>query len=268
MTDPQPSADASPDIPAYAPELWTRPVVLPGTQPPSGRSRAEQAAMKIAHAASGLAVGERLGSKDDVRALTGVSVGTVNEAIKLAQERGVITSRPGPGGGLFVADPTPLARMNGWFREAADDTESMAESIRIRDALAPLIIDAVLADMNDGHQVELDRLTERLRGTREAGDVVAFIQSAWDIHEYVAAIGRGRLLDSLYLAIMDVGTSHLRSLLRSADPADPGTTPLYLGNLAQVVEELVDALRVRDAAAAIDALRRTDPTSILRAPGA
>ncbi|MFF0452779.1 hypothetical protein [Nocardia africana] len=39
------------------------------------------------------------------RVTTQASVGTINEAIKLAQTRGIITSRPGPGGGLFACDP-------------------------------------------------------------------------------------------------------------------------------------------------------------------
>src|SRR3954464_16025563 len=52
----------------------------------------------------GLAHGERLGTKDDLRQRFGVAVATVNEAVRLLEMRGLIEARPGPGGGAFVAN--------------------------------------------------------------------------------------------------------------------------------------------------------------------
>ena len=72
------------------------------------------AANHIARLAAGVQAGERIGSKDDIHHACGVSVGTVNEAIKLAQERGIITSRPGPGGGIFACRPLS-AVANEWL---------------------------------------------------------------------------------------------------------------------------------------------------------
>lgn len=252
-----------PDIPAYTPDMWRRPISLPGTVS-IGLSRAEQAANQIARLAAGTPTGERIGSKDDLRQICQVSVGTVNEAIKLAQERGIITSRPGPGGGIFAANPSPLSRMNGWFRSAPSDGSALNESIQIRDALAPLLVSEVLTQLTDADVAELQSRLENVRRAHDARDLSQFVWSAWNVHEYFAGVGHSQLLNSLYLSIMDVGTSHLRAHLEGAD----GQVPVYFDEFARVIADLVDALAVRDADAAVDALRRTDPTMILRAAAA
>lgn len=252
----------APDIPAYTHDGWRGRSKLPGTVSVAG-SRAELAANRIVRLAAGLATGDRIGSKDDLRRLTGVSVGTVNEAIKLAQARGVITSRPGPGGGLFVADPSPLARMNSWFRSAASDSAALGESIAIRDALAPMLVDEVLAGITDDDQDALDALAREVSRTRDGGDVAAFIWAVWNVHERFAQLGRSQLLDSLYLSIMDVGTSHLRAQL--VDLAESGEArTIQLTGLARVTLDFVAALAVHDREAAVAALCATDPTMILR----
>ncbi|WP_244882504.1 FadR/GntR family transcriptional regulator [Gordonia desulfuricans] len=260
MSDDDPDSGA-PDIPAYTPEMWRRPINLPGTVS-IGLSRAEQAANQIARLAAGTPAGERIGSKDDIRQITRVSVGTVNEAIKLALERGVITSRPGPGGGIFAADPSPLSRMNGWFRSAAEDSSALAESIQIRDAIAPLVVTEALSMLTDDDVREMRTRVDHMRRTRDEHDISGFVWAAWHVHEHLASVGHSQLLNSLYLSIMDVGTSHLRAQLEAVD----GRTPVYLDRLAEVVEQLVDALAAHDADAAVAALCRTDPTMILRAP--
>ena len=271
--DPTPTGGGSvvesPDVPAYSPGTWrlaAGALDLPGSTTPGNVSRAEAAADRIALIAAGAGPGERIGSKDDIRKLCAVSVGTVNEAIKLALERGVISSRPGPGGGIFAKDPSPLSRMNGWFREAAADRSALTESIQIRDALAPLLVDEALARITADDQAALDRLMDVLRESRESRDVSEFVWAAWNVHEYFAGIGSNQLLNSLYLSIMDVGTSHLRARLNAID-TENGTAPmLHLDSMVGFCADLVTALGTHDASAAVDALRRTDPTIILRAP--
>ena len=71
-------------------------------------TRAELTAQRIADRARGAAPGARLGTKKELRELCGVSVGTFNEALRLLQSRGVVAVRPGPRGGLFVAEQSPM----------------------------------------------------------------------------------------------------------------------------------------------------------------
>ena len=246
--------------PALSRELWSRATDVGSTVALAG-SRAEQAAGQIARIAAGVRAGERIGSKDELRKICGVSVGTINEAIKLAQTRGIITSRPGPGGGLFACDPSPLSRMNGWFRTAADDDSAFAESVQIRDAIAPLLIEEALHSIAPADHVALAQRLAEVRATRASGVVSDFIWACWELHAYLAELGKGVLLNTLYLSIMDVGTSYLRAKLETVAPDDIDLAPL-----ADVMEDLVAALDNGEFDAAVDALRRTVPTAILRTP--
>ncbi|MFJ9368644.1 FadR/GntR family transcriptional regulator [Nocardia sp. NPDC101769] len=244
--------------PAYSRELWTRATDV-GSTVSLGSSRAEQAAGQIARLAAAVPAGARIGSKDELRKICGVSVGTINEAIKLAQTREIITSRPGPGGGLFACDPSPLSRMNGWFRTAADEDAAFAEAVQIRDAIAPLLIEEALRRITRADRDALAENLERVRHTRDSGSVSDFVRACWDLHACLADLGKGVLLNALYLSIMDVGTTYLLTKLETTAPEDIDLNPL-----AEVMEDLVEALERPDRDAAVDALRRTIPNAILR----
>lgn len=80
----------------------------------------------------------------------------------------------------------------------------------------------------------------------------------WELHAYFAELGKGVLLNTLYLSIMDLGTGYLRAKLADIDLA-----AVRLDPLAEAMEDLVDALERHDAPAAVAALHRTVPTVIL-----
>ena len=69
------------------------------------------------------------------------------------------------------------------------------------------------------------------------------------------------LLNTLYLSIMDVGTTYVRAKLETTAHDEVDLNPL-----AEVMDDIVDALARRDHDAAIAALRRTVPTVILHSP--
>ena len=108
------------------------------------QTRTELAAARLAGVAEAAAPGDRLGSKDELRVLCGVSVGTFNEAVRLLQARGMVTLRPGPGGGLFAAEQSPMVRLGNSVLALDGDPSSVADAVRIRDALDPLMIEEAL----------------------------------------------------------------------------------------------------------------------------
>ncbi|WP_241261396.1 FadR/GntR family transcriptional regulator [Dietzia sp. KRD202] len=249
------------DEPAYSRDVWERSVAT-GSVVSVGGSRAEHAAGLIARIAAQAAEGERLGSKEDLRKRCGVSVGAINEAIKLAQTRGVITSRPGPGGGLFARRPSPVSKMNGWFRAAVDDDTAFDEAVRIRDAIAGLIIEDALQNMTSNDDDAFQVALGHVRSRRREGDPGAFLTACWNLHADLAAKCSGELLRSLYLSIMDVGTNYVRAKAGQADP-----TELSFDRLEAIMEELVVALAVRDHDGAVSALTKTVPTVVLEQAG-
>src|SRR3954447_19652850 len=77
-------------------------------------SRAEAIARELENEIAGgtLDPGQRLGTKQDLRRRFGVAVATINEAVRLLEIRGLIHARPGPGGGVFVADSSARVALN------------------------------------------------------------------------------------------------------------------------------------------------------------
>jgi hypothetical protein len=131
------------DAPALRPHEWRR--SRPADVRPGPRlSRGESAAAQLIAIAEAAAPGDRLGSKEELRARCEVSVGTFNEAVRIAQSRGIISVRPGPGGGVFAATQSPMVRLGNSVLALDAEQTPVAEAVRIRDALDPLLIQDAL----------------------------------------------------------------------------------------------------------------------------
>jgi GntR family transcriptional regulator, transcriptional repressor for pyruvate dehydrogenase complex len=148
----------------------------------------------------GLAPGERLGTKDDLRQRFGVAVATVNEAVRLLELRGLITARPGPGGGVFVAAPSArtsrgqLALGFDWGPDSLDD------AFDVLDALEPL----VQADAA-GRRTKADvAAMTKLLGQMEAAieDRVAYLALRMSLRRRLASVSHNAPLQSLYLTLV------------------------------------------------------------------
>src|SRR5579875_2196190 len=84
--------------------------------------------------------GHRLGTKDDLRQRYDVAYGTLNEALRILQQRGYVTSRTGPGGGLFASIPTASTRLRhllsgfpegGTLKDCAEVRHALEEAITV-----------------------------------------------------------------------------------------------------------------------------------------
>ena len=130
---------------------------------PASQLRAAVAAETIADLARHAAPGTRLGSRDELRARCGVSVGSLHEALRLLQSTGEIVVRTGPGGGVFAGESSALSALVRSVRHADQAPTDYADVARVMRALSPLIIeDAIAAIDDDGIRrlrTQLDRLT-------------------------------------------------------------------------------------------------------------
>lgn len=78
-----------------------------------------------------LAEGTRLGLRTELIERFGVSPGVMNEVLRLLRERGLVTVKSGPKGGVYVAEPPPrisLGAVDIWFQNPSVDVADLFES--------------------------------------------------------------------------------------------------------------------------------------------
>ncbi|GAA5047471.1 FadR/GntR family transcriptional regulator [Thermocatellispora tengchongensis] len=223
-----------------------------------GVSRPEQAAERIAELVRRSEPGARLGTKEELRAYCGVSVGTFNEALRLLQARGLVSVRPGPGGGLFAAEQSPMVRLGNAVLSLDADHTSVADAVRIRDALDPLLVQDALWYASPADVAELREILAEMAGAAQGGDPTGFTRANWRLHARIAAISPSQVLRSIYVGLLDLIESRTLAVL-------PGDRPMpgYLLERQRLHAAIVDAIADRDEAAA---LRLTREHNLAQSP--
>ncbi|QSE95075.1 FadR family transcriptional regulator [Rhodococcus pseudokoreensis] len=210
-------------------------------------SRTEQAALAIGQLAEQAPHGARLGTKKELQEQCGVAKGTFNEALRILQSRGVITVRSGPGGGLFAASPTPIARLGNSILSLDAAEGDVADAVRIRDALDPLLIEDALDHSSAVDITRMRTALDVMRQTAEAGDATGFVRANWELHSAIARVSPNAILKSIYLSLLDLIESHTVSV----EPVGDRPLPEYIAERQQLHVDLVDALDRRDRDAAL-----------------
>jgi DNA-binding FadR family transcriptional regulator len=241
------------EAPAFRRSDWP----TPGSPPAA--TRPEQAAERIAELAASAEPGTRLGTKDELRALCGVSVGTFNEALRLAQARGVVTVRAGRVGGLFASRQSPLVRLGNSVLAIDDDATSVADAVRIRDALEPLLVQDA-ARHRSGHDLETMRQgLARMRVAADTLDGHEFLRANWALHEIIAQVSPSVMLRSFYLSLLEMIESHTLAV----HSVDDKPLPEYLDTRYRLHADLVLAIEEQDEhrAASLLRLHNAPPTA-------
>ena len=240
-----------PEAPAYRRSDWQ----FPGSSPAA--TRPEQAAEQLAELAASAEPGSRLGTKEELRALCGVSVGTFNEALRLAQARGLVTVRAGRVGGLFASRQSPLVRLANSVLAIDDDALSVADAVRIRVALEPLLVEDALRHRSVGDAEALRQGLARMRAVADAIDGDGFLHANWAMHARIAAISPSVMLRSFYLSLLEMIESHTLSV----HLADEHPLPEYLDGRYRLHADLVAAIVEQDAGRALGLLRMHNATA-------
>lgn len=233
----------------FEPAVLVRPV----RQMPGGRSasRVEMATSTIIDIAQLHPAGTRLGTKEELRKQCGVSVGTFNEALALAQNRGYIVLRPGPGGGVFVNEQSAVVRLGNSMLSLDTADPSVGDAIRVRDALDPLLIeDAVRSAAPD----DIARMRAHLTGMRAAidnGEHIVFVRENWALHRVIAEASPTWLVRSIYLGVLEILQNHTVGLASVPDDQLPD----YIETRYDLHERIVDAIEERDAPLAQELIR-------------
>jgi DNA-binding FadR family transcriptional regulator len=205
-------------------------------------SRGESAAAQLTAIAEAAAPGDRLGSKEELRARCAVSVGTFNEALRITQSRGLVRVRPGPGGGVFAAAQSPMVRLGNSVLALDGDQTSVGEAIRIRDALDTLLIEDALWHASPADIAELREILADMAAAVERVDVVGFVHANWSLHARVAAVSPHPMLRSMYVNLLDHIESHTLAFL----PYGSDPVPAALAERHALHVAIIDAVEARD----------------------
>src|SRR3954462_6312491 len=132
----------------------------------------------------GLAPGARLGTKDDLRQRFGVAVATVNEAVRLLEMRGLIEARPGPGGGVFVANSSVRVALKRNGLQATWGAARFADCLAVRNGLEGLVCRDAATNRTAEDVAALRALVAAME--RHADDSDAYFELNWALHRRIA----------------------------------------------------------------------------------
>ena len=225
-----------------------------------GQTRPEQAAQRLAAMAESVEPGERLGTKDELRGVLGVSVGTLNEALRVVQTRGLITVRPGPRGGLFASRQSPVVRLGNSMLALDDDAASVAEAVRLRNALDPLLVEDAIEHASNRDIKALRVHLAHMEDAAHARDSTAFVRANWALHARIAEISPSPILRSFYLNLLQI----IEDQLLAVQPVGEQSLPEYVHGRFRLHADLVDAIASHDVRA-LDLIREHNTTVALSA---
>jgi DNA-binding FadR family transcriptional regulator len=149
----------------------------------------------------GLAPGERLGTKDDLRQRFGVAVATVNEAVRLLEMRGLIEARPGPGGGVFVARSSVRVALKRNGLRATWGAARFSDCLVVRNALEPTVCHDAASYHGEDDVTAMHRILDEME--RDGDDARAYLEHNWALHRRIAKLCRNAPLHSIYLTLLD-----------------------------------------------------------------
>jgi DNA-binding FadR family transcriptional regulator len=203
-------------------------------------SRAESVASEleaeILQQQQDLPVGARIGLRTDLMSRFNVSPGVVNEALRLLRERGLVAVKPGPSGGVFVADVPPGVRLNElelWFQGMSISPLEVFES---RVLLDNLFYEVALqrADRED-----IRRLEQVVHAMEDAIDPRGFFTAIMEFHLAIAKASHVTILVGLYESLSAI---LLGSLVRAEFREGPEAMVVGIESHRDILE----ALRAKD----------------------
>jgi GntR family transcriptional repressor for pyruvate dehydrogenase complex len=166
-------------------------------------SLAESVARELESEITGgsLEPGQRLGTKEDLRARFDVSLATINEAVKLLETRAMVTPRPGPGGGVFVTSAHARVRMNHFVMGYRWNEATVADHHAVRNALEPLVCREAAEYHSDRDIRVLRRMLDAME--KHVEEPLEYLRQTWALHRRIAKVCRNFALHSIYLTVID-----------------------------------------------------------------
>jgi DNA-binding FadR family transcriptional regulator len=196
----------------------------------------------------------RLGSKEELRQTFQVAHGTINEAMRVLETRGLIELRRGPQGGVFVAQPSIFLRLSNIFLGFRKNSESIQHCLAVRDQLEVLtaVEAAKTAPSRPEDVKEMYRLFDKMAETTSEPTVT--LKWNWELHRCISRMGANKILSGIYMTLLDYIEQEL-------DVVAPTTHSDRPQRILKMHRDIIDAIASGDVdqAAAAAALHPLPP---------
>ncbi len=220
-------------------------------EPAAHSSRAEEVAADLEHEimSERIKVGAHLGRRAELMDRFGISPTVMNETLRILRDRDLVSVRPGPGGGITVANTPPQVRTGAldlWFQPSNPHPLDLFEArLYLEFGLTKAAFErATSADI----AVMRDAMVQ-IRASREAR---GFFDALLNFHAVVAAAAHIPVLEGMHQLVI---TSIKAVLSRVTFVKDH--EPLVASSLV-VHDDIVAAIAVHDQAAFVEAINRHD----------
>lgn len=198
--------------------------------------------------------GDRIASKGELRDQTGLSIATISEGIRLLQAKRRVIARPGPGGGLFVAEIPPLVRLGQSLLAVRGEAVTLRDSVVLRDALEPVIAADAARYRDEDDVADLRGLIEAM--SLSLDDPAKFLRANWRLHRRIAKISQNELVRTVYLGVARTIEDQVTEALH---PEGKTAQRLYKHDRLELHSQYVDAIADGDVERATDLAFRHAP---------
>jgi DNA-binding FadR family transcriptional regulator len=173
---------------------------------PDASKRAEGIArdMFAGIVAGRLEPGALIGSEAELMDRFGVSRAIIREAVRLLEHHDIAAMRRGPGGGLFVLEPSVSAVTEVVALYLERHGVSAAEVFELRMGLELALVDRAIDNIDAGGEA---RLREALESETSASEE-EFALAAHDLHAVIASLSANRVLEFLSIVLIRLSRLH------------------------------------------------------------
>jgi GntR family transcriptional regulator, transcriptional repressor for pyruvate dehydrogenase complex len=176
--------------------------------------------------------GQRLPTEPEMIATYQVGRGTLREALRILEVNGIISIKPGPGGGPVAEDASThdFGRMATLFFHV--------HGLTIRELIeARLILEPVAAGLAAQRRTEEDiaRL-KQVVAFEETGDEEAYVHATADFHDTVAQLSGNGVISIFLLALAEVFHARVRGIVFPQGRARDGV----IGTHAEIAKAISD----------------------------
>ncbi len=211
-----------------------------------GRAQALARAVEEEITESDLSGGTRLGTKTELAAQFSVAASTVNEAIRVLQNRGLVQVKTGPKGGVFVAERSGWLQLSQLVLGFKNSAAAVAEVLAVRDSLEALVDTEAARRHTAADLAELETLLERME--QHVFEPAAYLHHNWDLHRRIAELCQNEFARSLYEGLLDFAESQL---------ADVGPHDSFDGHESLITHrKLVEAIASGDERQVLRAVKK------------